>query len=152
MTKDQEPQQDPAKQPAGESRRASKPERVSLVDDASRGGPTAIREVDFQRRYALILLRNYRVTAATAKEIVDRLKKLDDDSLSSCKEFVTAYTERNGTLKTIHNELERYRPLAPGRFCTKGDPILANTWAEVEHQIGAAKPPVEVACRHDRYL
>jgi len=169
MSKDSEPQQDPA----GEV-------RASLLDAEARGGPTAVRGFDFQRAYALILLvesvtdpewsavlvegaedvearfdrqgraerhaiqlKNYRVTAAKAREIVGHLQKLDEDSPGTWTTFVIACTELDDTLKTIHNGLERYRPLRSGSFYAAHDAILANTRAEVQRQIGEAALPVE---------
>jgi len=90
-----------------------------------------------------IQLKNYRVTTAKAKEIVGRFEKLDKDSPGTWTAFVIACTELDDTLKAIHNGLERYRPLHPGSFYAADDPILANTRAEVECQIGEATLPVE---------
>jgi hypothetical protein len=163
---------------AAKPKRPAKPAKASLLDDASRGGPTAIKGFDFQRHYALILLlellpdpdwravlvegaedvearfdrqgrierraiqlKNYRVTAAMAREIVDRLKKLDDDSPGTWQEFVIACAELDDTLKVVHNGLERYRPA--GRFYTGDDAILANTRADLECRIAAVRLPVE---------
>ena len=167
-----------AEQDAAKPKRAAEPAKASLLDDAARGGPTAIKGFDFQRRYALILLlellpdpewravlvegaedvearfdrqerierravqlKNYRVTAAAAREIIDHLKKLDEDSPGTWQEFVIACAELDDTLKTIHNSLQRYRPA--GRFYTADDAILVNTRADLERQIAAARLPVE---------
>jgi tetratricopeptide (TPR) repeat protein len=88
-----------------------------------------------------IQLKNYRVTAAKAREIVAHLKKLDDDSPGTWIEFVIACAELDDTLKTIHDGLERYRP--SGRFYAADDAILANTRADLARQIDAAKLPVD---------
>jgi len=167
MSKDSEPQQDQSHEPP-----------ASLLDAEARGGPTAIRGFDFQRRYALILLlrslpdpdwsailvegaedvetrfdrqgrierraiqlKNYRVTAAMANEIVGHLKKLDNDSPGTWTGFVIACAEVDDTLKAIHNSLERYRPA--GSFYAAENAILANSRADLERQIEAARLPLE---------
>jgi tetratricopeptide (TPR) repeat protein len=90
-----------------------------------------------------IQLKNYRVTTAKAREIVGHLQKLDADSPGTWTAFVIACTELDDTLKTIHNGLERYRPLRSGSFYAADNAILANTRAEVQRQIGEATLPVE---------
>lgn len=167
MSKDHGPQQGPPSEPG-----------ASLLDAEARGGPTAIKGFDFQRRYALILLleslpdpdwsavlvegaedvevrfdrqgrverraiqlKNYRVTAAKAREIVGHLQKLGEDSPGTWVAFVIACAELDDTLKTIHDGLERYRP--SGSFYSADDAILANTRADLERQIRTAKLPVD---------
>jgi len=172
MTTAEQPPQKRTPRPAAE------PARASLLDAESRGGPTAIKGLDFQRRYALILLlesltdpdwravlvegaedvetrferqgqverraiqlKNYRVTAAMAREIVSRLAMLDADSPGTWRAFVIACTGLDDTLRGIHNSLERYRPA--GRFYKADDGILAETRTVLERQLVAAKLPVE---------
>jgi hypothetical protein len=104
-------------------------------------------EISFNRQgrveHRAIQLKNHRVTTAMAKGIVGHFEKLDKDSPGTWTEFVLACTELDPTLKTIHNGLERYRPLRPGIFYDKDDFILVNTRDEVGHKIEDADLPVE---------
>jgi hypothetical protein len=90
-----------------------------------------------------VQLKNYRVTAAKAREIVNHFEKLNRDSAGTWTTFVIACTGLDERLLTIHNGLERYRPLRSSSFYGADDAILANTREEVERQIGACKLPVD---------
>jgi hypothetical protein len=90
-----------------------------------------------------VQLKNYRVTAAKVREIVDHFEKLNRDSAGTWTTFVIACTGLDEKLLTIHNGLERYRPLHSGSFYGTDDAVLANTREDVKRQIGACKLPVD---------
>ena len=167
MSKDSEPQQDQTGEPPAslldpESRGGPAAVKgfdfqrryalILLLESLPDPGWTAVLvegaedvEIRFARQDRVerraIQLKNYRVTAAKAREIVGHLKKLDDDSPGTWIEFVIACAELDDALKAIHDGLQRYRP--SGRFYAADDAILANTRADLARQIDAAKLPVD---------
>jgi tetratricopeptide (TPR) repeat protein len=91
-----------------------------------------------------VQVKNYRVTAAKAKEIIHHFQdRLDKASPGTWTSFAIACAELDKTVATIHNQLQNYRSKSTGEFYSETDGVLANTRDQLKQRINSAGLPPE---------
>jgi len=114
-------EQDPTKQPAGRSRRASKPRKESLLVPEARGGQIAQDGFDFQRAYVPILLLESLQDPAFTSILVDAAEDLEirSDSQDTVERRAIQVKDYRATAAKAGETIARFEKLnrdSPGTW------------------------------------
>jgi tetratricopeptide (TPR) repeat protein len=105
------------------------------------------RESGEERWY--VQVKNYLVKPTTAREVFTQFREADEGSPGTYTRFTLACPGLHDKLKQLRAAVEDLRGARP--FYRPGqDPILDNTWADLEKLVGKLKLPVDAAFLVDK--